>query len=318
MIQFEYEKGTMEIRGLKGSPLRFFADENHGTKWGDQMKTGLVLEGGAMRGMYTAGVLDVFMEESVTFDGIIGVSAGALFGVNFLSGQKGRVIRYNRRFNADPDYLGLRPLLRTGNIVDTDYAYRRVPRELDVFDDETFRKSGVPFYAVVTNVKTGKPEYLKIESVYEQMDVLRASGSMPFVSRPVQIGRKLYLDGAIADSIPFERFLETGYERLVVVLTKPDGYVKKPMSPVLAHAFYARMYPKFEQQVKNRHIMYNDTIRRLKKREAEGELFVLRPSEQVNLSRVEKNPEKLQALYDVGTRDARAAMGRLRAFLEQP
>lgn len=281
------------------------------------MKTGLVLEGGAMRGMYTAGVLDVFMKEGVTFDGMIGVSAGALFGVNYLSNQAGRVIRYNRRFNADPNYLGLRPLLRTGNIVDTDYAYCRVPRKLDVFDDETYKKSGVPFYAVVTNIKTGKPEYIRIESVYEQMDVLRASGSMPFVSRPVRVGRKLYLDGAIADSIPFEKFREMGYERLVVVLTKPDGYVKKPMNAALAHAFYGRMYPKFEEKVKKRHEMYNETIRRLKKLEAEGGAFVLRPGAHVKISRVEKNPEKLQALYDVGVKDARDAVGRLRAYLAQ-
>lgn len=154
------------------------------------MKTGLVLEGGAMRGMYTAGVLDVFMEQGITFDGVIGVSAGALFGVNLLSKQAGRVIRYNKRFNADPNYLGLRPLLRTGNIVDTDYAYNRVPRTLDVFDDETYRASGVPFYAVVTNIETGEAEYIKVDSVFEQMDVLRASGSMPFVSKPVEIGGK--------------------------------------------------------------------------------------------------------------------------------
>ena len=128
---------------------------------GNDMKTGLVLEGGAMRGMYTAGVLDVFMEQGITFDGVIGVSAGALFGVNLLSKQAGRVIRYNKRFNADPNYLGLRPLLRTGNIVDTEYAYNRVPRTLDVFDDETYRASDVPFYAVVTNVESGEPEYIK-------------------------------------------------------------------------------------------------------------------------------------------------------------
>lgn len=279
------------------------------------MKTGLVLEGGAMRGMYTAGVLDVFMEKGIAFDGIVGVSAGALFGVNFLSKQPGRVLRYNKRFNANPNYLGLRPLLRTGNIVNTDYAYRRVPLELDVFDDETYKKSDIPFYAVVTNVKTGKPEYIIIRSVYEQMDVLRASGSMPFVSRPVQVGRKLYLDGAIADSIPFEKFLEMGYERLVVVLTKPDGYVKRAVPAALVHACYGRMYPKFEEQVRNRHIMYNETIRRLKELEAQGKVFVLRPSEKVDIKRVEKKPQKLQALYDVGVRDARAAEKDLRAYL---
>lgn len=282
------------------------------------MKTGLVLEGGAMRGMYTAGVLDVFMEEGITFDGIIGVSAGALFGVNYLSNQAGRVLRYNKRFNADPNYLGLRPLFRTGNIVDTDYAYRRVPRKLDVFDDEAYRRSDTPFYAVVTNIKTGKPEYIKIDSVYEQMDVLRASGSMPFVSRPVKVGRKLYMDGAIADSIPFEKFLEMGYERLVVVLTKPDGYRKKPVPAPLAKAFYGRMYPKFEERIEERHEMYNGTIRRLKKLEAEGGAVVLRPGTHVKISRVEKNPEKLQALYDVGVKDARDAIGRIRAFMPGP
>ena len=280
-----------------------------------QMKTGLVLEGGAMRGMYTAGVLDVFMEEDITFDGVIGVSAGALFGVNLLSRQAGRVIRYNKRFNADPDYLGLRPLLRTGNIVDTDYAYHRVPRELDVFDDETYRASGIPFYAVVTNVETGEPEYIKIDSVFEQMDVLRASGSMPFVSKPVEINGKKYLDGAITDSIPFEKFMEMGYDRLVVVLTKPDGYVKKPMSPLLVRLCYASAYPKFAEKVRDRHIMYNDSTVRLGELEREGTLLVLRPSEHIKISRVEKDPDKLQALYDVGVRDAQAKKEQIRRFL---
>ena len=279
------------------------------------MKTGLVLEGGAMRGMYTAGVLDVFMEQGITFDGVIGVSAGALFGVNLLSKQAGRVIRYNKRFNADPDYLGLRPLLRTGNIVDTDYAYHRVPRTLDVFDDETYRASGIPFYAVVTNLETGEPEYLKVDSVFEQMDVLRASGSMPFVSKPVEIGGRKYLDGAIADSIPFAKFMEMGYDRLVVVLTKPAGYVKKPMSPLLTRLFYAREYPKFAKKVRDRHEMYNRSITRLGELEQEGKVLVLRPSQHVKISRIEKHPEKLQALYDVGVRDAKEKETQIRQFL---
>lgn len=278
------------------------------------MKTGLVLEGGAMRGMYTAGVLDVFMEQGITFDGVIGVSAGALFGVNLLSKQEGRVIRYNKRFNADPNYLGLRPLLRTGNIVDTEYAYHRVPYELDVFDDETYRASGVPFYAVVTNVETGEPEYIKVDSVFEQMDVLRASGSMPFVSKPVEIGGKIYLDGAITDSIPFEKFMEMGYDRLVVVLTKPAGYVKKPMSPLLTRMYYAHAYPNFAKKVRDRHEMYNSSITRLGELEQAGSVLVLRPSQHVKISRVEKHPDKLQALYDVGVRDAQENIAQIRTF----
>lgn len=282
---------------------------------GNDMKTGLVLEGGAMRGMYTAGVLDVFMEQGITFDGVIGVSAGALFGVNLLSKQAGRVIRYNKRFNADPNYLGLRPLLRTGNIVDTEYAYNRVPRTLDVFDDETYRASDVPFYAVVTNVESGEPEYIKIDSVFDQMDVLRASGSMPFVSKPVEINGKKYLDGAITDSIPFQKFMEMGYDRLVVVLTKPAGYVKKAMPKLLTRLVYARSYPEFAKKVRDRHEMYNASIARLGELEQEEKIFVLRPSQHVKISRVEKDSDKLQALYDVGVNDAQERSDQIRQFL---
>ena len=163
------------------------------------MKIGLVLEGGAMRGMFTAGVLDTFLDNDIKMDSVVGVSAGALFGVNYLSGQKGRVIRYNKKFNKDKNYMGLRPLLREGNIVSTKYAYEDVPKTLDPFDDEAYKKSKVPFYAVVTNVATGNPEYIQIHSVFEQMDTLRASGSLPFVSKPVTIGKNQYLDGGIAD-----------------------------------------------------------------------------------------------------------------------
>ena len=283
---------------------------------GGTMKTGLVLEGGAMRGMYTAGVLDVFMEHGLLFDGIIGVSAGALFGVNYLSGQKGRVIRYNKRYNADKNYLGLRPLLRTGNIVDTEYAYHRVPCELDVFDDAAYRASGVPFYAVVTNMETAMPEYIQIHSVFEQMDVLRASGSMPFVSRPVEIDGKKYLDGAVTDSIPFEHFMEMGYDRLIVVLTKPVGYVKEPIPAILPRLYYAKKYPRFASRVAQRHVMYNQTMQRLEYLEKQGHLIVLRPSQTIPISRTEKNPDKLQALYDVGVRDARGRMEQVREYLK--
>ena len=192
------------------------------------MKVGLVLEGGAMRGMYTAGVLDVFLTEQIAVDCIVGVSAGALFGINYLSGQKGRVIRYNKRFNRDPRYMGLLPLLREGNIVRTRYAYEDVPRRLDPFDDAAFQKSGIPFYAVITDVDSGKPEYVLIHSVFAQMDVLRASGSMPLVSHPVLIGGRRYLDGGITDSIPFIWLAGQGCDRLIVVLTRERDFRRKP------------------------------------------------------------------------------------------
>lgn len=281
------------------------------------MKTGLVLEGGAMRGIYTAGVLDVFMDNHISFDGIIGVSAGALFGVNLLSGQRGRVIRYNKRFNNDRKYMGIHPLLRTGNIVNTEYAYGRVPRKLDVFDDEAFMCSGVPFYAVVTNIETGEPEYIHIKSAFEQMDWLRASASMPFVSKPVKIDNKLYLDGAVTDSIPFKKFIEMGYDRIVVVLTKDINYVKKPVSPAVTKMFYRKKYPKFEKKMRNRHIMYNRTVKELKTLERNGDIMVIRPSRNYKINRMEKDADRLQGMYDLGVKDAREQLGSVIDFLQR-
>lgn len=267
------------------------------------MKTALVLEGGAMRGIYTAGILDVFMENNIKFDGIIGVSAGALFGVNYLSNQIGRTIRYSKRFNGDKNYIGLLPLLKEGNIVSTDYAYQKVPRELDLFDDETFKKSDVPFWAVVTNVVTGQAEYVQIKSVFEQMDTIRASASMPLVSKPVEINGKKYLDGAVADSIPYEYMLSHGFDRAVVILTKAAGYFKQPVSPYLVNAMYKKNYPIFAKRLVNRHVMYNDQVKHLFELEKKGIVDILQAEEDIKVSKLEKNPEKLENLYQVGRSD---------------
>lgn len=278
------------------------------------MKTGLVLEGGAMRGMYTAGVLDVFMEHGVHFDGIIGVSAGAVFGVNYLSGQRGRVIRYNCRFNTDKNYMGVGCLLKTGNYFNTEYAYYRVPRELDLFDDETYMSSGVPFYAVVTNVETGEAEYMRVESVLGQMETLRASASMPFASKPVEINGKKYLDGGVTDSIPFEKFAEMGYEKQVVILTRDMSYRKKPMNGALISLFY-RKYPEFRRRLKNRHIVYNESIHKLAELEKAGRAFVIRPSAPIEISRTEREPERLKQVYALGRADAERELERLGKYL---
>lgn len=279
------------------------------------MKVGLVLEGGAMRGMYTAGVLDVLMENNVRVDGIVGVSAGALFGVNYPSRQIGRVIRYNKRFSPDKNYIGLWPLLKEGNIVSTQFAYNEVPRKLDVFYDEAFRASGIPFYAVVTNLQTGEGEYLLLESVFEQMDILRASGSMPFVSRPVLWQGKRYLDGAIADSIPYRWMAEQGYEKRIVVLTRQEGYRKKPMNQALCKIMY-RKWPKFVQKLLTRHSAYNAALDELQQWRSEAKAFVLRPSQEIKIGRVEKDPEKLQAVYDLGRKDAQAQLAQLQDYLQ--
>ena len=278
------------------------------------MKTCLVLEGGAMRGMYTAGALDVFYSAGIHFDGIIGVSAGAAFGVNYLSRQPGRVIRYNKRFNGDHHYMGLIPLLKTGNILNTEYVYDKVPRELDPFDGDTFDASGIPFWAVVTNLETGRPEYIQIEHAFAQMDALRASASMPFVSKPVKIGDQLYLDGGVADSIPYRAAAQLGFDRVAVILTRDHSYVKKPMNPKPIEVWYKK-YPAFMEQLKNRHNVYNNSLKELLNWEQQGKAWVLCPSTPIKIGRLERNPERLQSVYDLGTGDAKAALDSLQAFM---
>ncbi len=281
------------------------------------MLTGLALEGGAMRGMYTAGVLDVFLDEGIRTDTAAGSSAGAIFGVNWVSGQRGRVIRYSKRFNADPRYMGLRPLLLTGNLVSTKYAYGTVPRELDPFDDEAFRRDGRPFWAAVTDVQTGEAAYIRIESVFGQMDALRASASMPFVSRPVRLEDGLYLDGGIAAPVPWELLRRQGCARQIVVLTREAGYVKKPVSPALIRLCYRR-YPALAALLKRQHEVYRGTLQALEAAQARGEVFLIRPSEPIAIARMEKDPEKLQHVYDLGVRDARARLDALKGFLAGP
>ena len=278
------------------------------------MKVGLVLEGGAMRGMYTAGVLDVFLEKCISVDAVVGVSAGALFGVNYLSRQKGRVIRYNKRFNSDKNYMGLRPLLREGNIVSTKYAYEEVPRKLDPFDDESYKKSGIPFYAVVTDIETGEPEYIQVYSAFEQMDVLRASGSMPFVSKPVLYNNKMYLDGGISDSIPFQWLSSQGYDKLIVILTRDMEYRKKPMSSSLIKLFYKKQ-PQLSEKLLKRHDVYNKSVELLKQWENEGKVFVIRPSKPIEIGRIETNPDKLQEVYDLGLKDATESLLELQKYI---
>ncbi len=280
------------------------------------MSIGLVLEGGAMRGMFTAGVLDVFLDYNITVDCAVGVSAGALFGVNYISEQKGRVIRYNKRFNKDKSYMGLRPLITEGNIVSTEYAYDRVPKHLDLFDDEAFMKSTVPFYAVITDIHSGNPEYIRINSVFSQMDTLRASGSMPFVSKPVEINGKQYLDGGLSDSIPFEWLSAQGCDKLVVILTRDIDYRKKPMNRVIVHT-YKHKFPAVYKRLKHRHELYNKSVEKLKEWEKQGKAFVIRPSQPIEISRIEKDEQKLQSVYDIGVKDATAALPELLKYISE-
>ena len=280
------------------------------------MKVGLVLEGGAMRGLYSAGVLDELLDTKIKVDCIIGVSAGALFGVNYVSKQKGRALRYNKNYASDKRYMSLRSLITTGNLVNTKFAYHEIPTKLDIFDEETYSKSKIDFYATVTNIETGKAEYKKIINATLQVDELRASGSMPFVSKPVKLKDGLYLDGALADSIPVLKMKEMGYDKIIVVLTKPEGYRKKKRPAFLAKIFYKK-YPNLVNAINTRYKMYNETMDTIEQLEKNKEIFVLRPSKDLKISRVEKDVEKLQAMYDLGTNDFKTKLKDLKKYLKK-
>lgn len=279
------------------------------------MSIGLVLEGGAMRGMYTAGVLDIFLDNEIQVDGIVGVSAGVLFGVNYLSKQRGRVIRYNKRFAKDKRYMGLSSLIKTGNIINKEFAYYEVPFKLDVFDQETYEKSNTDFYATITNIETGKPEYVKIKNVFEQMEILRATSAMPFVSKIVEINEKKYLDGGLADSIPIEKCKELGYDKIIVILTRPIEYRKKKSNERLTKIKYSK-YPNLVQTINNRYKKYNETVEKIIDMESKKEIFVIRPSKKISLKRIERDESKLQEMYDLGLKDCQNRLEDLKKYLK--
>ena len=278
------------------------------------MKVGLVLEGGAMRGMFTAGVLDVFLDEQIHIDGIVSVSAGALFGVNLPSKQRGRVLRYNKKYLNDKRYMGWHSLFTTGNIVNKDFAFYQLPVELDIFDQAAFARSGIDFYTVLTNVESGEAEYVKIHDAFEQMETLRATSAMPFVSKMVEINDKKYLDGGIADSIPLRFCQQLGYDKIIVVRTRPWDYRKTPTNPLLFNAFYRR-YPKLVERLTNRYADYNRTVEDIIRLNEQGKIFVIRPSITLPIRRIEKDVHKIQAMYDLGVSDAQYVMKDLKAYL---
>lgn len=282
------------------------------------MKTGLIMEGGAMRGLFTAGIIDVLMENKVKFDGAIGVSAGAAFGCNYKSGQIGRVIRYNTKFIRDKRYCGLRVLLKTGNIYSTEFCYGEVPLKYDIFDFDAFEKNPMEFYVVCTDVETGKAVYHKFMGREDNgFDWIRASASMPIVSQIVKIGNKKLLDGGISDSIPVRYFEKIGYDRNIVILTRPKGYVKKKnkMLPLIRRMY--KNYPEFIKTAENRHNEYNGAIEYINEREKSGELFVIQPQKPIPVGRVEKNPEKLRKAYEMGRQTATENLSAIINFLEK-
>lgn len=282
------------------------------------MKKGLVMEGGAMRGTFTAGVTDVMMENDVKFDGAIGVSAGAVFGCNYKSNQPGRVIRYNMKYCRDRRYCSLHSLITTGDLYGEQFCYYDIPNTLDLFDRKAYAESPMEFIVVCTDAETGEAVYHtcpRWEGNY--IDWMRASASMPLVSRVVEIGDYRLLDGGVADPIPLRKMEKMGYDRNVVILTQPKGYVKKKnrLLPLIRIAL--RKYPGIIEAMKRRHEIYNQTIEYVAEREKSGAIYVIRPTAALGVGKVEKNPKKLKECYEAGRVVGENKIKELREFLRE-
>ena len=264
------------------------------------MKIGLVLEGGGMRGLFSAGVLDALLElKELSVNGIVGVSSGALFGVNYVSKQKERAVRYNKKYADDKRYMGLHSWITTGNAVNKDFAFYELPCKLDVFDNEAFKKAETDFYVVMTNVESGKPEYVLIEDAFAQMEYLRATSALPFASKIIEINGKKYLDGGISDSIPIDFCESLGYDKIIAVLTRPEGTYKEDKLGFLYKLVY-RKYPNLVNSLLNMATDYEKVLAKIKDLENKGKIFVVRPPEVLKIGRLEKNRNKIQKVYDTG------------------
>lgn len=278
-------------------------------------QVGLVLEGGGMKGVYSSGVLDFFLDKGLEFSSCYGVSAGACSLCSFLSKQRGRAYHVSVDYLDDKEYCSVYSLLKTGDLFGVDMCYRKIPDELSPYDHETYMKYPGKFYSVVTNIETGEAEYIPIKDLRDDIIAIRASASLPLVSRNVEINGKLYLDGGISDAIPLRKSIQDGNQKNVVVMTKEIGYRRKPASMLKLTKMYYRKYPKIYELMKDRHIAYNETLDLIEEQVKAGNVFLIQPKEKGEVGRIEKDKDKLQALYEAGYRDAEACYEDFIGFL---
>ena len=281
------------------------------------MKVGLVLEGGGMRALFTAGVLDALLDvKELNIDGIVGVSAGALFGVNYVSEQKERAIRYNKKYARDKRYMGFYSWITTGNAVNEDFAFYEIPFKLDVFDQEKFKESKIDFYVVMTNIKNGQAEYVLIKDVFEQMEYLRATSALPFASKIIEINGKKYLDGGISDSIPIDYCESLGYDKIILILTRPENNYKDDKLNFLYKLVY-RKYPNLVERLINMGKDYEIVLKKIKDLENKNKIFVIRPPKVLKIGRLEKNEDKIQNVYDIGLSAGKKEINNLFEYLNK-
>ena len=283
------------------------------------MKVGLVLEGGSLRALYSAGIMDVMLDHDIHIDGIIGVSAGALFGPNYFSKQKGRALRYNLRYCKDWRFISMASFLLTGDIVNKKFAYYDMTLKHDKFDEETFMNSNGSFYATATNIQTGKAEYLTFENIEKGLEVLRASAALPFFSSIVTIDNTPYLDGGISDPIPVKKMMELGYDKIIVILTQPKTYQKQQLEKFMLEVVKLkyRKYPEFIKQISTYHNDYNETLKWINELENNQDIFVFRPDVDLDIGTIERNPDRIQNIYHLGNKDGQKRISDLIEFLNK-
>ncbi len=280
---------------------------------------GLVLEGGGMKGIYTAGVLDFFLDKGLEFSNVYGVSAGACNMCSYLSGQRGRTRDVSIDYLDSKRYCSLESLLFTGDLLNVNMCYHTIPDYLYPFDHEAFGRYEGKAYSVATNLVTGKAEYLRLRDLKKDIDKVRASASLPLVARTVTIDGKPYLDGGLSDSIPIQKAVLDGNRRNVVVMTKETGFRRKPIDPVqlsLIKVRYAK-YPKVAGLMANRHIVYNECLDYIQRLENKGQIFVIRPQRLSRVRRIERDKERMRALYEEGYADAAGRYEELLGYLER-
>ena len=277
---------------------------------------GLVLEGGGMRGLYTAGVLDFFIDKDIYFRNCIGVSAGACHAASYYCKQRGRAFHVSVDYLGDKNYCSAYSLLKTGNLFNVEMVYGTIPQKLYPLDNATFKNLDVNFYSVVTNCRTGKAEYLKIKDVYKDLDIVRASASLPLMAHKVKIKGEKYLDGGVSDSIPIKKSVELGLNKNVVILTQPRDYQKSPNSLYGAMKIKYFKYKELLKSIKNRHLVYNGTLKYIFEQEKQGNIFVIAPEKDLGVGRIEKDSKKLQEIYEQGYKDGEKYFSPLMEFTE--
>lgn len=282
------------------------------------MKLGITMEGGASRTIFSCGVTDALLDENIMPDYFIGVSAGIAFGVSYLAKQKGRNLELAQKYMGDKRYMGMRHLLNRKNrsYYNIPFVFEEIPHKHLPFDYEAFAEYPGKVVAGVTNIHTGKAEYLEVPRTEEHRDVLVASCALPILFQPVKIGKHYYLDGGISDSIPYQQCIKEGCDKNIIILTRERGYRKEPEKAANISGKLYKKYPKIVEDLQMRPQRYNACLEELFEAEKRGEVFVIAPESTLGVGRTEGNPEKLTQLYEAGYRQAKEQMQALKKYLE--